>query len=150
MSKNDEGLKKMTIHEVLQNFFNLDLSNVIIRTNKDVGSLWISTDEKQLNDKIHIRLTDELTVMRLYVRRNDVDYKIAYVEESDDIHFHTMKSGGMDFSQFIIHGIMNLKSEEEFFQHSLLNDTSDLDYDDCIKLQTLFAQMVVLAHEKLA
>lgn len=140
----------MTIHEVLQNFFNLDLSNVIIRVNTDVRSIWISTSEKALSDKIHVRLTDDHTVLRLYIRRQRIDYKIAYIEESDDIHFHTMSEQGNNFTQLVIHGVMNLKSEEEFFQHSLINDTSDLDYDDCIKLRTLFTQMVVLAHEKFA
>lgn len=137
----------MTIHEVLQNFFNLDLSNVNIRVNTDVRSIWISTKDKHWSDKIHVRLTDDHTIMRLYVRHEETDYKIAYIEESDNIHFHTMTAQGNNFTQLEISGVMSLKSEEEFFQHSLINDTSDLEYDDCIKLQTLFAKMVVLAHE---
>lgn len=137
----------MTIHDVFQQFINLDLSTTTIRINKDVKSIWVSTNEKSINDKIHIRLTDDYTIMRLYVNRDGMDYKITYIEESDDIYFHAMKSRGENFTENVIHGVMALKSEEEFFQHSLINDTLDLEYNDCLQMQLLFSRMVVLAYE---
>lgn len=137
----------MTVHEFLQYFFALDLQQMAIRVNYDAKSIWLAQKDNA-DTKIHIRLTDDYAIMRLYIHTTDYDYKASVLEREDTITYHYLSTDKNKLQENVINNVLTIKTEEEFFQFSLLNDTLDLTFNDCQEIKVLFVKMVALAHEK--
>lgn len=121
----------MKIKDIVEQFSTENFSEWEMVKNRNKQALWLRKENICL--KVHIRRdSDDMFIVRLYrfLDKGDfsgVNYRITITPEA--IEFCTLQIG-KDLPDEIIH-IMNhheLKTEENFFQQSLIQDMGDLEH----------------------
>lgn len=135
----------MTLHEILDAFFDIKLTNMYSRRNINTGSTWYTEVQKtpQVRDKIHFRIQAEYNVIRLYRRDGNIDYKITYQEETDKFRLSILdwdkeEPDKTKASVLVIDNFSTYTSPEQFFQASLVHDFNDLMYEDIEMFMDLY------------
>lgn len=126
------------------NFFNdLNVDELSIKKNKNIGSIWFTMTDDDNADifyGIHCRTHRSHFTLRLYLYENNNRTRITLDNDDGKNTFRATTYTMTDeiISDIVIDDIKNfLISEEFFFQYSLIENLGTLDYESAIKLFNL-------------
>lgn len=124
----------MTLHKMLDNFFELKLSDLQVKQDNNNRSVWYDAKNNCL---IHFSTSDTYTVVRFHQVCNNTNYRITYEEKTDIFRF-TVLTINDDVDGLTIEKFSTKKSEDSFFQESLIHNFNDLQFNDIDMFMDLF------------
>lgn len=123
----------MTLHEVLNSFFELNISEMKTKQNIHQHSVWYDAQPQPF--LINFKETETYTIMRFHHFDGENNYRVSYDAGTDRLIYTVMGTISLTIT---IGNFSSYKSEDNFFQDSLINDYNDLSFEDIDKMMNMF------------
>lgn len=139
----------MNIHSLVEIFKNINIREMKYRVNHDMGSVWFTENlDPNSKTRIHVRITDNYTVLRLYYTdENGDDHRLTYQKETDRLRYSHVMKNTLDLVEHIVENALSYDSEEQLFQESLITDMGGFEFSDVYVINFLFGEAISLGKQ---